>query len=39
MVLQRLDRLTEYEARITAAQTLKVVYSLVLNIREVMNGK
>jgi len=34
-VLQRLDRLTQEEARMTAAETLKVVYSLV----QEMNGK
>jgi hypothetical protein len=31
-VLQRLDRLTQDEARTTAAQTLEVVYGLVKNI-------
>jgi len=30
--LQRLDRLTDDEARTTGAETLKVVYSLVENI-------
>jgi hypothetical protein len=30
-VLQRLDRLTQEEARATAAQTLRVVYGLVKN--------
>jgi hypothetical protein len=39
MVLQRLDRLTQDEARATAAQTLEVVYSLVQNMRVVMDGK
>jgi len=38
-VLQRLDRLTEYEARTTAAQTLGVVYSLVQNMTVIMDGK
>ena len=38
-VLQRLDRLTQEEARITAAQTLEVVYSLVLNMRVVLDGE
>ncbi len=38
-VLQRLDRLTQDEARTTATQTLEVVYSLVNNIRVVMDGK
>jgi hypothetical protein len=31
-VLQRLDRLTQDEARITVAQTLSVVYSLVIEL-------
>ncbi len=38
-VLQRLDRLTQDEARITAAQTLEVVYGLVQNMRVVMDGE
>ena len=38
-VLQRLDRLTDDEARTTAAQTLEVVYGLVQNIRVVMDGE
>jgi hypothetical protein len=38
-VLQRLDRLTLDEARITAAQTLEVVYGLVQNMRAVMDGE
>jgi hypothetical protein len=38
-VLQRLDRLTQDEARTTAAQTLEVVYGLVQNVRAVMDGK
>jgi len=33
-VLQRLDRLTQDEARITAAEILKVVYSLVQDMSE-----
>jgi hypothetical protein len=37
-VLQRLDRLTQDEARITVAQTLSVVYGLVNNTRVVMKG-
>jgi hypothetical protein len=37
-VLQRLDRLTQEEARTTATQTLEVVYGLVKNIRVVMDG-
>jgi len=39
MVLERLDRLTLDEARITAAQILEVVYGLVQNMRVVMDGK
>ena len=38
-VLQRLDRLTQDEARITAAQTLEVVHGLVQNMRVVMDGE
>jgi hypothetical protein len=38
-VLQRLDRLTHEEARITVAHTLEVVYGLVSNMKVVMNGK
>jgi len=38
-VLQRLDRLTQDEARTTAAQTLEVVYGLVKNTRVVMDGE
>jgi hypothetical protein len=38
-VLQRLDRLTQEEARTTAAQTLEVVYGLVQNMRVVMDGE
>ena len=37
--LQRLDRLTQDEARATAAQTLQVVYGLVRHWRVVMEGK
>ncbi|KAI0292993.1 hypothetical protein B0F90DRAFT_1928395 [Multifurca ochricompacta] len=37
-VLQRLDRLTQEEARTTAAQTLEVVYGLVKNMKVVMDG-
>ena len=39
VVLQRLDRLTQEEARITAAQTLEVVYGLIQNIGVVMDGE
>ena len=38
MVLQRLDRLTLEEARMTATQTLEVVYGLVKNMKVVMDG-
>ena len=38
-VLQRLDRLTEDEARTTATQTLEVVYSLVQSMTAIMNGE
>ena len=38
-MLQRLDRLTEDEARITVAQTLEVVYSLFQNMRDVVDGE
>jgi hypothetical protein len=38
-VLQRLDRLTQDEARTTAAQSLEVVYGLVQNMRAVMDGE
>jgi hypothetical protein len=37
-VLQRLDRLTQEEAKTTAIQTLEVVYGLVKNIEVVMDG-
>jgi len=38
-VLRRLDRLTQDEARTTAAQTLEVVHGLVQNISVVMDGE
>jgi hypothetical protein len=38
-VLQRLDRLTLDEARITTAQTLEIVHGLVRNMRVVMEGE
>jgi len=38
-ILQRLDPLTQDEARTAAAETLGVVCSLVQNMREVMNGE
>jgi hypothetical protein len=37
-VLQRLDRLTQEEARVTAANTLEVVHGLFNNLKEVMDG-
>jgi hypothetical protein len=37
-VLQRLNRLTQDEARTTAAHTLEVVYGLVQNMSVVMDG-
>jgi len=37
-VLQRLDRLTQDEVRITAAQTLGVVHGLVENVKAIMEG-
>jgi len=38
-ILQRLDRLTQDEARTTADQTLEVVYGLVRNMNVVMDGE
>jgi ribosomal 50S subunit-associated protein YjgA (DUF615 family) len=38
-VLQRLDKLTQEEARTTAAQGLEAVYGLVQNMRVVMDGE
>jgi hypothetical protein len=37
-VLQRLDRLTQEEARMTGAQTLEVVHRLVNNVKVVMDS-
>ncbi len=37
-VLQRLDRLTQDEARMTVAQTLGVVHELINNVKVVMDG-
>jgi hypothetical protein len=37
-VLQRLDRLTQEEARMTAAQTLDVIHGLMSNMRIVIDG-
>ena len=39
MVLQRLDRLTPEEGRITASQVLEVVYGLIHNMRVVIDGE
>ena len=38
-VLQRLDRLTQEEGRITVAQTLEVVHGLMNTVKVVMDGK
>ena len=38
-VIQRLDRLTQDEARMTAVQTLEVVYRLIQNMKVVMDGE
>jgi len=38
-VLQRLDRLTQDEARTTSAQTLEIVHGLIQNMRVVMDGE
>ena len=38
-VLQRLDRLTQEEARSTVAQVLEVIYSLVQIMAMAMNGE
>jgi hypothetical protein len=37
-VLQRLDRLTQEEARLTGAHTLEVVHGLLNNVEVAMNG-
>ena len=37
--IQRLDRLTLYECRATAAQTLQVIYGLVLHRRAIVDGE
>ena len=37
-VLQRLDRLTEDESRMTVTQTLQIVYGLVNNVKLVMDS-
>ena len=38
-VLQRLNRLTQDEAKLTAAQILEVVHGLVRNMRVVTDGE
>jgi hypothetical protein len=38
-VLQRLNRLTQEEAKLTAAQILEVVHGLVQNMRVVTDGE
>ena len=38
-MVQRLDRLTQDEARQTVAQILKVVHGLVENMKVVMSGE
>jgi hypothetical protein len=38
-ILQKLDRLTQDEARMTVAQTLGVVHGLVGNVKVVMEGE
>ena len=37
-VLQRLDRLTQDEARMTVTQTLSVVHGLIGNVKVIMEG-
>jgi hypothetical protein len=38
-MVQRLDRLTQNEAKLTGAQILKVVHGLVGNMKEVLDGE
>ena len=38
-MVQRLDRLTQDEARQTVAQILKVVHGLIENMKVIMNGE
>ena len=38
-VLERLGRLTQDEARTTAAETLRIIYSLIQNLTLVMDGE
>lgn len=37
--MQRLDKVTQNEARWTAVQTLQIVYGLVENVKFLMDGK
>ena len=37
-ILQRLDRLTQEEARVTAAHSLQVIHELFDNLKVAMNG-
>ena len=37
-ILQRLDRLTQEESRMTVAHTLEVVHGLFNNLKEVVDG-
>jgi len=37
-ILQRLDRLTQEEARVTVAHTLEVVHGLLTNLKVVVDG-
>jgi hypothetical protein len=39
VMVQRLDRLTQNEAKLTGAEILKVVHGLVGNMKEVLNGE
>jgi hypothetical protein len=38
-ILQRVDRLTQDEARVTAMQTIEVIYGLIQNMRVVMGSE
>jgi hypothetical protein len=38
-MVQRLDRLTQDEAKLTVAQVLKIVHGLVENMKVVINGE
>jgi hypothetical protein len=37
-ILKRLDRLTQEEARMTVAQTLAIVHSLLNNMKVIIDG-